>query len=131
MASLKIEGISDLLDGVYDVVTPSTRELMHYRQDTGISPDELSQIMISQGIEMVPVMIFSAMMRAGKPRIGVADQLIDMPADVLNELLSQLPDLDESAEDENVPPQTGLAAAETTNGEPVSHGGSSESVSES
>jgi hypothetical protein len=69
------------LDGEYDVETfPSTRELVAYRKDAGLTPSELQEVFEEGGVEQLPLFAWVVQYRRG--RKDLARKVLDLPYDL-------------------------------------------------
>lgn len=118
MATITLDGIDPSIDGEYELVVPTTRDLMLFRKGAGVSPSEMGEIMAAGGTERLAVLAYTALRHAGKDAPGVIDKLLDAPLDQL----SDLTDESEGEEEADLPPTGAPAEPETPSGERDSSG---------
>lgn len=86
------------LDGDYDVTHfPTTRELVAFRKDAGLSPSDLQEVFEEGGVEQLPMFAWVCQFRAG--RKDLARQVLDLPYDLWGGVSTEEPEGEDEPED--------------------------------
>lgn len=94
------------LDGEYELDHfPTTRELVAYRKDAGLSPADLQEVFEQGGMEQLPMFAWVVQYRRG--RKDLARQVLDLPYDKWGGLSTEEPE----GEDDPADPTTESASA--------------------
>jgi hypothetical protein len=123
LIKFKLEG-AGALDGDYEVDRfPTTRELVAFRKDAGLSPKELQEVFEEGGVEQLPMFAWVSQFRKG--RLDLAAQVLDLPYDQWGGIKA------EGDEDEPEDPTSGSASGSRTDAPIEPSGETSPSGSES
>lgn len=86
------------LDGDYEVTHfPTTRELIAYRKDAGLSPSDLQEVFEEGGVEQLPLFAWVVQYRNGRP--DLAKLVLDLPYDKWGGVSTEEPEGEGEPED--------------------------------
>lgn len=86
------------LDGEYEITHfPTTRELVAFRKDAGLSPSDLQEVFEEGGVEQLPMFAWVVQYRAG--RKDLARQVLDLPYDLWGGIATEEPEGEGEPED--------------------------------
>jgi hypothetical protein len=114
---IKLEGLARYgLDGEYELdPQPNMHEFTRFRKAAGLTPSEMTDVITGGGLELLPLYVYTALWRAGKP--AEAAMVFEVPFDMWGgaDLLANGTDPAGQEDDAELPPETGSDEKPTRN----------------